>query len=53
MPSIWQWALVGDLSIQEMNALEMEMLWKLKFSLYISREEYDDCLDALKSVDHA
>ena len=51
MPFIWQWALVGEITIQEMNALEMEMLWVLKFSLSISREEYDECLVALTLVD--
>ena len=46
-----QWALVGDLSVKEMNNLEMEMLWLLKFSLNVSREEYDECFQALEALD--
>ena len=45
-----QWALVGDLSVQEINNLEMEMLWLLKFSLNISREEYDECWRQLQML---
>jgi hypothetical protein len=47
-----QWALVGEIPIQEMNLLEIEMLWVLKFALSISREDYDECLAALKVVDN-
>ena len=46
-----QWALVGDLSVKEMNSLELEMLWLLKFSLNVSREEYDECFQALEALD--
>ena len=46
-----QWALVGDLSVKEMNSLEWEMLWRLKFSLNVSREEYDECFQALEALD--
>jgi len=49
--SIWQWALVGDLTVKEMNVLELEMLWLLKFSLTVLREEYDECVGVLKSID--
>jgi hypothetical protein len=45
-----QWALVGDLSVQEMNSLELEMLWLLKFSLNTSRDEYDECLRSLETI---
>ena len=45
-----QWALVGDLSVQEMNSLELEMLWLLKFSLTISRDEYDECSRQLETL---
>jgi len=38
-----QWALVGDLSLKELNGLELEMLWQLGFSLAVSREEFDHC----------
>ena len=37
-----QWARVGDLTTQEMNALELDMLVALDFDLFISREDYDD-----------
>jgi hypothetical protein len=47
-----QWALVGDLSVQEMNSLELEMLWLLKFSLNISRDEYDECLRGLETINN-
>jgi len=46
-----QWALVGDLSTKEMNALELEMLWCLKISLSMSREEYDTCHLAIIELD--
>ena len=42
-----QWALIGDMKAQEMNALELEMLWRLRFTLNVTREEYDECFDAL------
>jgi hypothetical protein len=48
-----QWALIGDISTREMNALELEMLWRLKFTLNITREEYDDCVDALVDMSTA
>ena len=48
-----QWATIGDLSNQEMNALELELLFALKFSLVISREEYDQCHEALLQIDQA
>ena len=34
-----------------MNALEIDMLWKLKFSLGVTREEYDECSRALVIID--
>ena len=36
------WAEVGGLSTAEINCLELEFLFRLGFSLAISREEYDD-----------
>jgi hypothetical protein len=42
-----QWALIGDMTAREMNALELEMLWRLRFTLNVTREEYDECFDAL------
>ena len=51
MSLIWQWALVGDLTVKEMNSLELEMLWLLKFSLIVLREGYDECVGVLKSLD--
>jgi hypothetical protein len=48
-----QWAAIGDVSVQEMNALELELLFHLKFSLVISREEYDKCQVALFEIEQA
>ena len=48
-----QWAAIGDVSVQEMNALELELLFHLKFSLVISREEYDQCQVALLEIEQA
>jgi hypothetical protein len=48
-----QWALVGDLSVQEMNSMELEMLWLLKFSLNISRDEYDESLRQLETLSNS
>ena len=48
-----QWAAIGELSNQEMNALELELLFAVKFSLVISREEYDQCHEALLQIDQA
>jgi hypothetical protein len=42
---------VGEIPIQEMNLLEIEMLWVLKFALSISREDYDKCLAALNDTE--
>jgi hypothetical protein len=36
-----QWAKIGDLTVREMNELELEMLWKLKFELHVTSKEYD------------
>ena len=45
-----QWALTGDLPTAEMNALELEMLWVLKFTLSVSREDYDECVGDLREL---
>ena len=42
---------MGDLTVKDMNGLELEMLWLLKFSLTVLREEYDECVGVLKSID--
>jgi hypothetical protein len=42
--------LTGDLATAEMNALELEMLWMLKFSLNVSREDYDACVGDLREI---
>ncbi len=47
-----QWAAIGDLTNQEMNALELEILFALKFSLVVSREEYDQCHEVLLLIVH-
>lgn len=36
------WAEVGGISTAELNCLELEFLFRLGFSLALSREEYDD-----------
>jgi len=48
-----QWAAIGDLTIQEMNALELELLFAIKFSLVVSREEYDKRHAVLLEIDQA
>ena len=45
-----QWALVGDLDLQELNQLELDMLWQLQFSLTVSREEFDQRYDELMQI---
>jgi hypothetical protein len=46
-----QWGLIGDLSVTEMNELELDFLWALKFSLNITRNEYDQCRATLIELD--
>jgi len=48
-----QWAAIGDLTVQEMNALELELLFAIEFSLVVSREEYDKCHSVLLEIDQA
>ena len=48
-----QWSLIGELSVKEMNSHELRMLWDLKFSLGVSRAEYDECRAAVESLDPA
>ena len=48
-----QWSLIGDLSVADMNELELDMLWALKFSLNVTREEYDHCCKILVKLDKA
>ena len=45
-----QWSLVGDLTVKEMNSLELHMLWTLQFDCNVSRAEYDACQAALGKV---
>ena len=33
-----------------MNALELDMLWMLKFSLRVTSEEYDECVGELREL---
>ena len=46
-----QWSLVGDLTVKEMNSLELHMLWTLQFDCNVSRAEYDACQAALGALD--
>jgi hypothetical protein len=41
------WAQVGGIPTAELNQLEMLFLFRLSFSLYISREEYDAYISSL------
>ena len=43
-----QWALIGDISTQELNALELHFLSLLRFSVSVSRQEYYAASSALK-----
>ena len=46
-----QWSLVGDLTVKEMNSLELHMLWTLQFDCNVSRAEFDACQAALGALD--
>ena len=48
-----QWGLIGDLKVAEMNELELDMLWALKFSLHVTRDEYDRWCKLLVGLDPA
>jgi|NorSeaMetagenome_1021524.scaffolds.fasta_scaffold105701_1 hypothetical protein len=48
-----QWALVGDISVKELNRLELKMLWALQFSLKVSHAEYLNCRAALEAADQS
>ena len=45
-----QWARVGDLDLQELNSLELDMLKALDFDLHISREDYNEACAMLKMM---
>ncbi len=47
-----QFALAGDITLKEMNTLELNMLWSIKFSLNVSRQAYDECVDVLIDLDN-
>jgi len=44
------WSQIGGLNLQEVNKLELKILFQLGFSLTVSREEYQDYLRALGGV---
>jgi hypothetical protein len=46
-----QWALIGGLPTAELNRLELKMLTLLDFSVSISSECYNGCMDALNVID--
>ena len=48
-----QWALVGDLPLKELNELELDMLFHLRFSLTVTREEYSHRRNELEQLDPA
>jgi hypothetical protein len=41
------WARIGGLNLQELNTLELKLLFQLSFSLCINREEYQEYLQGL------
>ena len=41
------WARIGGLNLQEVNTLELKLLFQLSFSLCINREEYQEYLQGL------
>ena len=41
------WARIGGLNLQELNTLELKLLFQLSFSLGIAREEYQEYLQGL------
>jgi len=41
------WAEVGGISTRELNALELELLFRLNFNLSIRREDYDSFVSQL------
>ena len=45
-----QWALVGDLKLKELNALELDLLFSLKFHCTVTREEYDESRTAIEDL---
>ena len=45
-----QWALVGDLEVKEINALELDLLFSLKFHCTVTREEYDESRTAIEDL---
>jgi hypothetical protein len=47
------WAQVGGIPTAELNQLEMQFLFRLSFSLYISREEYDAYISSLPGTEEA
>jgi hypothetical protein len=48
-----QWALVGDLPLKELNELELDMLFHLRFTLVVTREEYDHRREEVAQLDPA
>jgi hypothetical protein len=45
-----QWALVGDIELKELNALELDLLFSLKFHCTVTREEYDESRTAIEDL---
>lgn len=45
------WAEIGGLKTVEINALELEFIFRLGFSLFVSREEYDHYAAQLLALD--
>ena len=44
------WAQIGGLNLQELNALELKLLFQLGFNVCVKREEYQEYLHALSGT---
>ena len=48
-----EWAMIGDLSVKELNTLECDLLYALRFECNVTRKEYELCCTFLEDHDHA
>jgi hypothetical protein len=46
-----EWAMIGDLSVKELNKLELDLLYALRFECNVTREEYELCCKLLEDHD--
>jgi hypothetical protein len=43
------WSKIGGLSLQELNSLELEFLFEIRFNLFIHTQEYNNCVAQLSA----